>query len=273
MDLKNYITTIKWRQQMNSLECKMVDILKDLKENHNVLGIKAEFEAEGTRLEEALRLKDVVSRVGLDLTIKIGGCEAIKDMYDAKLIGVDSIVAPMIETPYAMQKFCQAHKKVFCDEKNVRFFINLETITGFNNLEAILKSPYFQDIDGCTLGRTDMAGSMNLGRDDVNNNEIFEIASSIALKMQKAGKMMIIGGGLSASSLPFFEKLPFLSKFETRKVIFDAQKALKKDAEKSILKAFEFEFMWLKNKQNFYNAILQEDAKRIELLESRVKHK
>ena len=75
---------------MNLLERKMVDVLLDLKENHHVAGIKAEFEAEGTRLEEALRLKEVVTRAGLDLTIKVGGCEAIKDMYDARTIGVSA---------------------------------------------------------------------------------------------------------------------------------------------------------------------------------------
>ena len=78
---------------MNLLEKKMVDTLKDLKENHHVLGIKAEFEAEGTRLEEALRLKEVVTKAGLDLTIKIGGCEAIKDMFDARTIGVSALLA------------------------------------------------------------------------------------------------------------------------------------------------------------------------------------
>ena len=62
---------------MNLLEKKMVETLIDLKENHHVVGIKAEFEAEGTRLEEALRLKEVVTRAGLDLAIKVGGSEAI----------------------------------------------------------------------------------------------------------------------------------------------------------------------------------------------------
>ena len=110
---------------MNNLEKKMVDTLIDLKENHHVIGVKAEFEAEGTRLEEALRLKEVITRAGLDLTIKIGGCEAIKDMYDARTIGVNTIVAPMIETEYAMQKFVQATKFVFPDEErsNVNFLI------------------------------------------------------------------------------------------------------------------------------------------------------
>ena len=63
---------------MNTLDRGMVDTLKDLKAHHHVIGIKAEFEAEGTRLEEALRLKEVVSAAGIDLTIKIGGCEALK---------------------------------------------------------------------------------------------------------------------------------------------------------------------------------------------------
>ena len=65
---------------MNQLEKKMVNTLIDLRENHHVVGIKAEFEAEGTRLEEALRLKEVVTKAGLDLTIKIGGCEAITQL-------------------------------------------------------------------------------------------------------------------------------------------------------------------------------------------------
>lgn len=87
---------------MNNLERKMLETLKDLKANHHVIGIKAEFEAEGTRMEEALRLKEVVTKAGLDLVIKVGGCEAIKDMFDARTIGVKGIVGPMIETPYAM---------------------------------------------------------------------------------------------------------------------------------------------------------------------------
>ena len=90
---------------MNLLEKQMVDKLIDLKENHNIIGVKAEFEAEGMRFDEALRLKDITAKAGLDLTIKIGGCEAIKDMFDARTIGVSAIVAPMIETPYAMKKY------------------------------------------------------------------------------------------------------------------------------------------------------------------------
>ena len=259
---------------MNNLEEKMVDTLIDLKENHHVIGVKAEFEAEGTRLEEALRLKEVITRAGLDLTIKIGGCEAIKDMYDARTIGVNTIVAPMIETEYAMQKFVQATKFVFPDEErsNVNFLINVETITGYNNFDKMLTSPNFKDLSGCVLGRVDMTGSLGLSREDINSNEIFEIAKSMSKKMLNSNKIMVIGGGVSAYSLPFFSKLPYLTKFETRKVIFDAQKALKdSNADKGILKAVGFELMWLKNKREFYKMIYNEDSKRIQMLEDRYK--
>ena len=82
---------------MNKLELQMTELLQDLKQNYHVSGIKAEFEAEGTRMEEAMRLKDVTSSVpGLCLNIKIGGCEALKDMFDAISLGAQRIIAPMV---------------------------------------------------------------------------------------------------------------------------------------------------------------------------------
>lgn len=261
---------------MNSLERKMIATLCDLKENHHVVGIKAEFEAEGTRMEEAMRLKEVVTRASLDLTIKIGGCEAIKDMYEARVIGVKKIVAPMIETAYALKKYIQATKLVFPQEEqeDQSFFMNIETITGYNNLQEMVSIPEAKDLDGIVLGRVDMTGSLNMGRDDINSEKIFEIADSMAVFCKKHNLELIIGGGVSADSLPFFKRLPegVLSKFETRKVIFDAKKSLNDpNTEKGILKAVGFELMWLQNKRDFYGLIFKEDEKRINMLEARYK--
>ena len=261
---------------MNQLEKNMLDTLKDLKEHHHVIGIKAEFEAEGTRMEEALRLKEVVTLAGLDLFIKIGGCEAIKDMFDARTIGVKGIVAPMIESEYAMSKYIKATHFVFPEEErtNMEFLLNLETKTGLEHLDAMINHPCFAEITGIVLGRVDMTGSMELTREDINSEPIFDIANRLCQKMQISGKKMVIGGGVSAQSLPFFKRLPdgSLTKFETRKIIFDAQASLKDpNADKGILKAVGFELMWLKNKRDFYGMIYKEDEARIFMLEARYK--
>lgn len=259
---------------MNLLETKMVDALKDLKDNHHIVGIKAEFEAEGTRLEEALRLKEVVTKAGLELSIKVGGCEAIKDMYDARTIGVNTIIAPMIETSYALKKYIKAFKFVFPEEecKDIKFLINIETKTGYENLDEMMKIPEFSNINGIVLGRVDMTGSLGLTREDINSDKIFVIAKKLSEKMKVVNKDFVIGGGVSAHSLPFFKKLPYLSRYETRKIIFDAQSSLEdKNAPKGILKAVGFELMWLKNKREFYEMIFKEDEARLHMLEFRYK--
>ena len=258
---------------MNNLEKRMVDVLKDLKENHHVVGIKAEFESEGTRLEEALRLKEVITKAGLDLTIKIGGCEAIKDLYDARAIGVNRIVGPMIESAYALKKFLLATKMAFpADElAEVSFLANVETIQGYKNFAEMLQLPEIDQLDGVVLGRVDMTGSMGLTREDVNSQVIFDIAQDIFAQAKKHSLECVMGGGVSAETIPFIKRLPegTMNCYETRKVIFECPGALDDKADKGILKAVGFELMWLKNKRDFYGMIFKEDYKRIEMLQSR----
>src|SRR3990167_6791166 len=156
---------------MNKLEEKMVILLEDLRVNHNVCGVKAEFEAEGTRMDEAMRLKDVVSKAGLGLNIKIGGCEAIKDMLDAISLGAERIIAPMIETPYAMQKFIRAAQLIYGERiENVELLANIETITAYNNFSDMLAIPEIKFLNGIVIGRVDFAGSLGIGRDAINSD-------------------------------------------------------------------------------------------------------
>ncbi|MEI8378103.1 MAG: aldolase/citrate lyase family protein [bacterium] len=256
---------------MNALENKMLQTLIDLKKNHHAIGIKAEFEAEGTKFEEALRLKEIANLADLDLTIKVGGCEALRDMHDARTIGIKNLVAPMIESSYALQKYIRAIQIVFsCEErKYIKFFINIETINGINNLDEILNTKEAELLDGIVFGRSDMCGSLGIPSSEINSEKIFFYAQEIAQKTYNLKKEFVIGGRVNNASLPFLNQLPkeYLTKFETRKVIFDAQKALSdKNIETGIEKALEFELMWLKNKLNYNETLADEDLKRIEIL-------
>ena len=250
-----------------NIKQKIILALKDLKENHHVVGVKAEFESEGSSYEEVFRLKDLASEVGLKLTIKIGGCEAITDMQEAKNIGSSTIVAPMIESPYAMKKYVKAINSVFSEEerKILKFLINIETITGYNNLNDIISSEEFSSLNGFVLGRGDMTGSIGLTRDDVNSNQIYNIALSMATKAKDFNKLFFVGGGVSIESIPFFKKLPHLSGFQTRKIVFDSSALINERAEKGILKAIGFEILWLKNKQE-YSCLTKNDEARIKML-------
>ena len=250
----------------------MADCLKDLRDNHSVVGVKMEFEAEGTRLEEAMRLKEVSMAAGLTLTTKVGGCEAVKDMFDAGALGTRYLVGPMVESPYALKKFIQATRIAFPADlhSEMDFYINLETITAVKNFDDMLKTPEAAELDGIVLGRVDLTGSMDLDRNSVNSDEILKICLSMAEKAKMAGKKVVVGGAVSVASLPFFRSFPkgHLDKFETRKIVFACPGALE-NTETAFLRAVEFELMWLKNKKNYYGSIYSEDDNRLKMMEER----
>ena len=260
---------------MNTLELKMVKLLVDLRRNHGVMGIKAEFETEAARLNELMRLKEITSTAELKFVIKIGGPEAITNMFDAQHLGAYGIVAPMIESDYSMIKYLEAIDKYFPQDlrQNMHFGINIETLQGFKNLKKILNLAKIHLIDTITLGRVDMTGSLELRRNDINSLKIYEIAENIFMMAKNKGLTTTMGGGIAIEAVPFIKKLAkkkLLDRFETRKIIFNTPKDFS-NIDKSIIKANTFELLWLENKKNYYSRICHEDDERIEMLRTRIK--
>lgn len=253
------------------LEEKVLNLLSDLKEKHHLLSIKSEFEDEGASLEEITLLNNIVQKIGIDLTIKIGGCGAINDIRQAKKIGAKTIVAPMVESPYALEKFIKSIDILY-QKGYPELFINIETVFGYNNFDEILSADGFEKLSGVVLGRFDMAKSIGLECKDCNGKKLFEIADVLAQKVYNTGKIFAVGGGICAESLKFFSEISYpVNRFETRKVIFDADKVIANNDQEAILKAINFELLWLKFKNESFGLSNVKDSKRIEILEKRCK--
>lgn len=252
----------------------MVQILTRGRETFGVASIKAEFEAEGTRLEELLRLVDIARAAGLPLTVKIGGCEAIRDLLESKQIGVRYVVAPMVETAYAASKYVAAKNLVFNsdEQEDTDFLLNMETISGFEARSEILDTiSGARGADGVVFGRVDFVGSLSWGREAINLQQTTDYILEVATLCKAKDKQLVMGGGVSIESIDAIRQVHAirLDRFETRKVVFDADLALNSDIEAGLVDAVQFELLWLENKRDYYTGIAEEDAKRIVMLRDR----
>lgn len=262
---------------MNSLESRMLEILKQGRSELGYVGVKAEFEAEGTRTDELLRLLELARKADLNVGLKIGGCEAVRDLIESKQFGCDYIIAPMVETPYALSKYIEAKDKIYSSEerKFTRFLFNIETRTAFDCREEMFKvaKHHGDGVDGVVFGRVDYCMSMGTGREKINTPEVSKDVNVVAKMCREQNLELVAGGGVSIDAVEELKSIKqvHLDRFETRKIIFDANCLDTVDTSKALVNAVEFELLWLKNKREFYSSIFQEDDKRIEMLESRWK--
>ena len=235
-------------------------------------GLKAEFEAEGARFDDLVAYSNIAHASGVPLVIKIGGCEAVSDLFNARLLGAAKIVAPMIESPFALRKFAGAVANVYGQDRSEwpELFFNIETDRSARESDRLLSAARDLAIDGVVVGRGDLAESMGLARTDVDSAPVTDLVRSVLTQARTLGLGCGMGGGVSTRTVPTVLSLVdagVLDFFETRKVlIFAADAPSDTDLRSEILLALKFELRWLEHKRRLYARIVSEDDARIERL-------
>jgi len=251
------------------LEKKLSNQLVRLKEL-GICAVKAEFEAEGASFRDLLRLRRFTAEQNIPLHLKIGGVEALRDLKDALDLGVDGVIAPMVESPFGVVKFTEAVESVF-GRRRLFKSINIETREAVERVDDILEVALGK-IDNVTIGRTDLSRSYFDLVIQPDSPFILDLIDRLSYKIQSVGLDLTVGGSLTSESVRIFserkERLgDRVSSLETRKAIFPAERMLK---EKDVLKeSLRFEEIYLRFKLECEAWLSRVDQERLTKLKSR----
>ena len=182
----------------------------------------------------------------------------------------------MVETSYGLRKFIQ----ILTENKRQNLYVNIGGINAFNNINKILKSKDFKKLKGLVIGRSDLAGSLNLEKSEVDSKRIFKLVKNLLRKIKKNKKIVTkMGGSLTPNSLDFVSRLfkdNLLNSVETRNIEIKLSNKVLKNFKKIIVKIFKFELEWIKynQKRNLKskNKIKNDSVSRIKEIKKRIKN-
>jgi 4-hydroxy-2-oxoheptanedioate aldolase len=256
--------------KMFGLEQKLFDQLKRLNNEYGLCGIKAEFEAEGSSFRDLVRLRRITDQLGIPLYLKIGGVEALRDIKDSLEIGVDGLIAPMVESQFGVKKFVDAISSIY-KEKNIHLSINIETQQAVNNIDEILEIGKDR-VENVTIGRTDLSFSYFDPKIRPDSDFIFELLKKLEKKISSKKITMTVGGSLSKQSINCFKNikdnwLKIIHRLETRKVILPTEIML--NNERSISEALRFEELYILSKKEINDLFIESETNRLTRLKMR----
>ncbi len=173
------------------LQQKLEACLIRLKEESGLCAVKAEFEAEGASFRDLVRLRRLTARHNVSLYLKIGGVGVLRDIKDALDLGLDGLIAPMVESPFRVVKFTQAVGSVFSG-REVFKSINIETRTAVDRVDDILSEAKGK-VDNVTIGRTDLSRSYLDSEIQPDSEFIFDLIGKLSHKVQACGLTLTVG--------------------------------------------------------------------------------
>ncbi len=218
-----------------------------------------------------IRLRRLTLKAGVDLYLKVGGVEAVRDIYDALEIGVDGIIAPMVESKFGAKKFYDSIERVY-GSCGIHTTLNLETVNAIDNIDEILEYANNR-FDNITIGRTDLSGSYFDTNINPNCEFIYNVLQDIADKIQNTNLTLTIGGGVSSDTLnslrlKYHNLASMIYKLETRKVVFLTHLFL--DMDNAMTEVLKFEELYILSKKEFSDLKIKTEIERLTELSRRL---
>jgi hypothetical protein len=244
------------------------DSLENLGKNYGIIGMKQSFEDEGVLLNDVVAFKRVTEICGLQSFVKIGGCEAKSDLYNCIRMGINGIIAPMVETPFALSKFTEMIEPY---SNRADAYIVIESKTSYDNIDEILENVKGK-LKGIVVGRSDFSKSFNLNKSEVDSSFILDKVEKTLSKSKKQGYINTLGGSVSTRSTQFIKDMyhkNLLDRVETRNVVIGLNETNIHTIDNVIQKALDFEIEWLQYKLSISSKLSAEYSERIGLLKNR----
>ena len=197
----------------------------------NFSSLKGEFEAEGLTRDEIAAEALFAARHSLNYLVKIGGCEAKSDAEFLQRAGITSIVAPMIESAFAMKKYMGILPVGVFPHVGV----TIETVTAVDRIEAILDAG--TKLTHVTVGRTDLTASYD--GDGVDSERTMEMVKTTLRAARARGLGTTIGGSVSTKTRSMLQQNAelrgLIDSVETRKAVMPTAKFIEVGALESAI--------------------------------------
>lgn len=243
-----YVHTVNIRQGFSAL----LDQGQSLAAAGILSAMKVETESEGASHGFISRLRLLSGKIGVSLTLKVGGPNARRDFLFAVENFIDGITAPMIETSFAASQVREGIQVLGLEDFFSEINLLVESKEGIENLPDILASgqPF---ATGICFGRSDYARSLrHLGFEvaGVEDGFITDQIQSGVILAKELGFETTVGGAISLESRDNLLRLidHGLDRVETRRCVLHAQDALADWDVLSEVLSFEREILTLEDR-------------------------
>jgi citrate lyase beta subunit len=210
--------------------------------------LKGEFEAEALARDTLAAEVVFAARHGVGYLVKIGGCEAKADIRFLHQIGVREVVAPMIESGFAMSKYMAMLPKNAFDHIGV----TVETCHAVDRIEELLEAG--TKLTEVTVGRSDLTASF--GGSGVECAETIAMVKQVARAAARRGLPTTMGGTISSATRALLQEdaelRELVAAVETRKCVMATERFLEDGA---LVEAFAVEAALLELQTCHYGAI------------------